>query len=309
MKKALLATAALLSGVGVAYAQESGVTITGNARFGLEYVEGRASETQLDWRYRLNFDASKESDAGVRFGARLRIQSDDGETSPGAGPAYVFAEASGFRIEVGNANTAFDSAALMYNSEVGYGSNTNSEGNPRGDFFSYTGKDDFALAGRAGVYASYAVGDLNARLSFITPDQTTAAAVTEEISVSFDYSTGPFTVSLAAAQDGGGVAGNDLFFFGAEYAINDRTNVGLLFNDNGSAAIGNTITLYGNMSFGATSVQAYLASAENQPLPTDEDLAIGLGAKYDLGGAEIGGSIESLFNGNSRVKLGVGFSF
>jgi hypothetical protein len=41
----------------------------------------------------------------------------------------------------------------------------------------------------------------------------------------------------------------------------------------------------------------------------EEDIAIGIGANYDLGGASLGGSIESGFDGGTFAKLGVGFSF
>lgn len=343
MKKALLATAALLSGVGVAYA-EDGVSFSGSARFGLEHTspEEGDSDTNVDVRLRFNINASKETDAGVKFGGRIRLQYDDGAgyvggstttttfgpDPDGAGPllppvtsvttttangggarlsaAYVYAEAGGFRVEVGNANAAYDSAGLMYNSEVGTGYYGSSNGNPLGSYYGFSsGPYSTDERNRMGLYIEYGVGDLTARLSWITPDQT-ADETDDEISVSFDYSTGPFSVSLAAAQDAGGIADNDLFFLGAQYALNDNTNVGLLFNDNGED-IGTSITLYGNIAFGATTVQGYLTSLDSDTV--EEDVAIGIGANYDLGGASLGGSIESGFDGGTFAKLGVGFSF
>ncbi len=333
MKKALLATAALLSGVGAAYA-ENGVSFSGNARFGLEFSSPDVgdSDTNVDVRLRFNINAEKETDAGVKFGGRIRLQYDDGAgylasvttttvggvttttTANGGGArlsaAYVYAEASGFRVEVGNANAAYDSAGLMYNSEVGTGYYGSSNGNPLGSYYDFSsGPYSAAERNRMGLYIEYGVGDLTARLSWITPDQT-ADDTDDEVSVSFDYSTGPFSVSLAAAQNGGGVADNDLFFLGAQYAINDNANVGILFNDNGSAGgvdVGSTITIYGNVAFGATTVQGYVTSIDSETVT--EDVAIGIGANYDLGGASLGGSIESDFAGGTFAKLGVGFSF
>jgi outer membrane protein OmpU len=310
MKKALLATAALLSGVGVAYA-EDGVSISGTGRMGLTHFSPDVgdSETRLDARLRFNINATKETDAGVTFGGRIRMQWDDGADSAGLSAAYVYAEASGFRVEVGNSNAAYDSAGLMYNSEVGTGYFGSSWGNPLGAYYGFS-TGPLPGVDYMGVYAQYSVGDLTARLSWITEDQN--GDVDEEISASFDYATGPFAFSLAFAQDGGGIADNDLLFLGAQYALNDRTNVGILFNDNGDDVLGtgedgNTITLYGNMAFGATTVQAYLSTIDNDVV--EEDLAIGIGANYDLGGAELGGSIESGFDGSTFAKIGVGFSF
>jgi outer membrane protein OmpU len=316
MKKALLATAALLSGVGAAYA-EDGYSISGSGRFGLEFSSPDVgdSETNLDTRLRFNINASKATDAGVTLGGRIRLQYDDGAGYEGGGgarlsAAYVFAEASGFRVEVGNANAAYDSAGLMYNSEVGTGYYGSSNGNPLGSYYGFsTGPYSAAEADRMGIYIEYGVGDLTARLSWITPDQT-ADDTDDEVSVSFDYSTGPFSVSLAAAQNGGGIADNDLFFLGAQYAVNDNANVGILFHGNGEVAgveVGDSIALYGNISFGATTVQAYLASIDSDTVT--EDLAVGIGANYDLGGASLGGSIEQGFDGGTFAKLGVGFSF
>jgi outer membrane protein OmpU len=330
MKKALLASAALLSGVGVAYA-EDGVSISGLGRFGLTNTAPDIgdSETRVDARLRFNINATKETDAGVTFGGRIRLQWDDGAQEAGLSAAYVYAEASGFRVEVGNSNAAYDSAGLMYNSEVGTGYFGSSWGNPLGSYYGFStgslGDDDYM-----GVYTQYSVGDLTARLSFISPDQglddnpPATNDREDEISVSFDYATGPFAVSLAFAQDGGGVLDNDLFFIGAQYTLNDRINLGILFNDNGNTVgfdnpataafdprnIGDntTITLYGNMAFGATTVQAYVSSLDSD-LAAPEDIAVGIGANYDLGGASLGGSIESGFDGSTFAKIGVGFSF
>lgn len=343
MKKALLASAALLSGVGVAYA-EDGVSFSGNGRFGLEFSDPNVgdSETRLDVRLRFNINATKETDAGVTFGGRIRLQYDDGtgylssvttttttdpvsgavttvttETANGGGArlsaAYVYAEASGFRVEVGNANSAYDSAGLMYNSEVGTGYYGSSFGNPLGNYYGFSsGPYGAAESDRMGIYTQYVFGDFVARLSWITPDQN-ADEVDDEISVSFDYTTGPFSVSLAAAQNGGGQADNDLFFLGAQYAINDTANVGILFNDNGETGggldVGTTVTLYGNVAFDAWTVQGYLTSIDSDDIEYEEDMAIGVGANYDLGGASIGGSIESGFDGGTFAKLGVSFSF
>lgn len=339
MKKVLFATTALVLTAGTAMADYK---ISGSGRVGLTYLENRSpsvttpastvfvlnpatgiispvttpasttakgNDTQVDMRLRFNIDASKETDAGVTFGGRIRMQYTQGDGVAGLSAAYVYAEASGFHVEVGNSNTAFDSVALMYNSEIGYIGN--SQGDPQGSYFSFSSGG--IAKNRVGIFAAYSVGDLNARLSYVTPDQTGVKKVDEEISVSFDYKVGQFTVALAAAQNGNGVKNNDLLFLGAEYALNDSTNVGITFNDNGKVGtstvdVGNTVTLYGNTKLASgIGLRGYISKIDSKLVK--DDVAAGIGADYDLGGATLAGGIEKRFSGQTYADVGVSFSF
>ncbi len=79
MKKVLFATTAMMLTGGMALAD---VTISGNGRFGLLYQETTVdtdTETTISYRLRFNIDASKETDSGVTFGGRIRMQYDNGE--------------------------------------------------------------------------------------------------------------------------------------------------------------------------------------------------------------------------------------
>lgn len=306
MKKILLTTALLSASAGMAAAE---VTFGGYGRFGLEYVEDRnddsapLEETQIAMRLRFNINAKVETDSGVTFGGRIRMQYTDGGNASSISPAYVYATYEGMRVEVGNANTAYDSAALMYNSEMGF-LDTSAAETP-GSYYgfastSYSGEND-----RMGIFFSYSVGDFNVRVSHIDPDQQTSGGLAEEpeISVSADYKFGAITVSGAYAQNGEGFEDNDLTFLGAEYAVNDMANVGLLyFGDD----LSDLFTLYGNYTFDAITVKAYIGSSED--IGT-EDLAYGIGADYDLGGARVSGSIQQNFFGNMSADLGVRFDF
>lgn len=314
MKKVLFATTALVLTAGMAMAD---VKISGSGRVGLTYNDGRddvftnRNTMQVETRLRFNIDASKETDAGVTFGGRIRLQSDEGSNNATLSAAYVYAEAGGFHVEVGNSNTAYDSVALMYNSEIGFVGN--SQGDPQGSYFGFNSTGNVAGANSIGIFAAYSVGDLNARLSYVTPDQTGATIVDEEIGVSFDYKFGQFTVALAANQNGGGLANNDQIFLGAEYALNDSTNVGLTYNDNGnSTAFGEatTITLYGNTKLASgITLKGYVSSIDSTTTAPTDDIAAGIGAEYDLGGASLAGGIEKRFNGTTYADLGVNFSF
>lgn len=314
MKKVLFATTALVLTAGMAMAD---VKLSGSGRVGLTYNDSRddlnplLNNTLIETRLRFNIDASKETDSGVTFGGRIRMQSDEGSANATLSGAYVYAEIAGFHVEVGNTNTAYDSVALMYNSEIGFVGN--SQGDPLGSYNGFASTGSVGGAAGMGIFVSYSVGDLNARLSYVTTDQTGATAVEEEIGASFDYKFGQFTVALAIAQNGGNIADNDLLFLGAEYALNDSTNVGLLFNDNGnSTGFGTdvkTITIYGNTKLASgIGLNGYIASIDSDVV-TPEDMAIGIGASYDLGGATLAGGIEQRFNGATYADLGVNFSF
>lgn len=307
MQKMLITTALLAASAGMAAAD---VTFGGYGRFGVDYVEtdgGGGQDTTISMRLRFNIDAKTETDAGVTFGGRIRLQYTDGDDSSFVGPAYVYAEAGALRLEVGNANSAYDSAALMYNSEIGF--LERGAGDPGGSFYafessSYGGNDD-----RMGVFFAYSAGDFGVRISTITADQTGGGAE-PEFSISGEYTFGSFTVSAAAARDGNGILDNDLYFVGGEYAINDSTNVGLLYFDNGELGgidQGERVTLYGNTRFGATTVKAFVANDNADG--NEEETAYGVGADYDLGGALLSGSVATNYDGNVEADLGVRFDF
>lgn len=95
-----------------------------------------AEETRLEERFRLNIDASTETDGGVRFAVRIRAQSDD-TTDGRAGDLQWNAprfqvSAGGFRVRVGNISGVTDAAEVV-------------------DFFGY----EPGLTGKTGHYATF----------------------------------------------------------------------------------------------------------------------------------------------------------
>jgi outer membrane protein OmpU len=323
MKKILLSTT-LLAASAVAAAAE--VTISGSGRFGLVYEENRteadpadptlsipANETLVSGRLRFNVDASTETDSGATFGGRIRFQ-DVIEDSNGAArfsPAYLYVSYEGLRVEVGNANTAFDSAALYYDSEIGYISS--SFGNKSFDFYSFSsgpyGADEVR---RVGVYAAYSVGDFTGQISYIDGDQVSdLAGPEEEFSIALAYETDQFTVSAAAVQDGAGILDNDQYFLGGAYNVSEAIRVGLLYTstDDGLLAhqVGDTVTLFGSYTTGPTKIEAYIANNDDEA--NISDTVYGIGADYDLGGATLSGSIQRGYDEDIYADLGVNFSF
>lgn len=311
MKKILLSTTLLIATAGVAAAE---VTLSGSGRFGLVYSDTtavNAAKTQISARLRFNVDAKFEADNGVTYGGRIRFQHSTGSTGAAFSPALLYVETNGFRVEVGNANSAYDSVALMYNPELGYLGR--SFGDPLGSYYGFnSGPYSAAEANRVGIYVAYSISGLNLKASYIQPNQavkTLPVGQDDETSIAADYTFGQITLAAAYAQSGNGIANNDLTFVGAAYAFSDVGNVGLNYNDNGTVGgvdVGKSITLYGNYKFGATTVGAYVTDLD----VTGADTAFGIGASYDLGGATLAGSYQTGFGPVSDTfDLGVNFSF
>lgn len=312
MKKILLSTALMVATAGVAAAE---VTLSGSGRFGIVNNDSAAvgvSDTIISYRLRFNVDAKLEADNGVTYGGRIRFQNTEGDTTSPFSPAMLYVESNGLRVEVGNTNTAYDSVALMYNPELGY--RGTSFGDPLGSYYSFnSGPYSATNANRVGIYAAYSISGLNLKASYVQADQTTdeglVAGDENESSIAVDYTFGQITVAAAVAQNANGILDNDLTFVGAAYAFSDLGTVGINYNDNGitalGAEVGDSLTLYGNYKFGATTVGAYVTDLD----VAGADTAYGLGASYDLGGATLAGSIQSGFAGETITDLGVSMSF
>ena len=304
MKKILIATTALFATAGVASAD---MTLSGYGRFGLDYNSGAAvgtSKTQVNMRMRVNIDGKTETDSGVTFGGRIRLQYTDGATAASLNAAQLYASYNGLRVEVGNANSAIDSVALMYNSEVGY--LDRGYGDPIGNFTAYT-TGPYAGANRMGVMASYAIGSGKIRASVINPDQTSTASKSE-VSVSADYNFGQFTVAAAYADNANTVVGDTSLFLGGEYAVTPDANVGLLhFREKIGGVKTERTTIYGNYKMDAMTFKGYVAHDNDAGNLTNT--AFGLGMDYDLGGARLSGDIHRNYAKDTVAGLGVRFDF
>ena len=303
MKKLLLATSFIAASTGFAAAE---VAVSGYGRFGLVYNENTAAgfnDTIISSRLRINIDGKTTTDGGVELGARLRMQYNDGDEMTAGNAAKFYGSYNGLRVEVGNVDTAFDSAALIYDSEMGF--EDSSFGDPQGAFYDYDSNSYGAGNGnRTGLAVSYSAGAFSGMISYVTPDQVTSGS-TEETAINLAYASGPFAVSAAAYSDGAGIAGNDGMFLGAAYTLNEVTTIGLNYMDE-DAAGGRQITLYGNHTMGATTLRAYVSDLD----VTGLDTAYGIGADYDLGGgARVSGAIESDFVGDMSANLGLRFNF
>lgn len=346
MKRVLLATTMLVAGGSMAYAD---ITLSGYGRFGLDYhnngVVG-ASKTQVASRLRLNIDATTETDTGVTFGIRTRIQHNQGDDGDvGAAPAKFFVEYEGLRVEVGNVDTPYDSVALTYDGEMGF--MDRAYGDSYSAFYTFNSRENPGATGDGtgvvgsgndyvGVAATYSIADVNLYAAFVNPEQTVkdhTPNVDDEISIAADWTDGQFAVAASYVSDAAGVDGDDLFFLGGAYTFDEAT-VGLNFynHSNTGAATGDSVlqglksrqfTLYGNYNFGDVTGRAYISHLKLRNKTGGEHnpgTAYGIGADYALGaGSRLSGSIERGFKGTkidggvakreTRADIGVRFDF
>ncbi|WP_390911441.1 porin [Pseudosulfitobacter sp. SM2401] len=319
MKKVLFATTALVATAGVAAAD---VTFGGYGRFGILYNDANVgNETNVTSRFRLQIDATAESDAGVTFGARARIQqnntdnsttigisdgadgiagtADDIVTATPAGPAGTgingvrfFARTGGFEVGVGNIFGALEFMPGMYPIDLGltglgyeytaYAFN--------GDAYSSGGN---GAAGSNGVEVMYSAGDLSVHVS--------ASDTSNRIAAHAAYTFSGWTVAVGVQDSDDAGDTEAAFSVGGSIGIADVT---LAYADNGTD--GDHVVLAGRFDVGAaTNVEVYVADADKFA-----DTSYGVDFNHSLGGGtSIRGGVASLGGGSTRADLGVRFNF
>ena len=305
MKNVLFATTALVATAGMAAAE---INFSGFARFGVTYVEDRLngaledSELNLEHRLRINIDASTQTDSGVEFGGRFRIEANESGEDQAQGVingARLHAEVGGFRLEVGNASHALDNLANFYGFEPGLvgavGQYNGFQGPVSG--FSSTG------TGNNVVSAIYSVGDFRGQIAF-DGDSDGAGSDVETTSVSVAYTFSGWTVALGyeTADDGngndvdgtvltvGGTIGSvDLAFFLGDDDVGDAS-----YGFSGSFGVG-----------AATDILFAVSDGDNV-----SDASFGVGFNHGLGGdVNLRGMIGQNSSGNTVADLGVAFNF
>lgn len=201
MKKILFATTALVATASVASADIANIKISGYGRFGLGYVEDRSEndgddldETVIVSRLRINIDAKAETDSGVEFAARFRLQADEdastGEADSGSiSGARFSASYGGLRVDVGNTSGVIDNSANYFGEEPGL---ENFAG--QYDAVDYSILEfDSTGAGSNAVYARYEIGDFGVAASY---DSAPSGGDGDRFDIGVDYTFGNWTAEL-----------------------------------------------------------------------------------------------------------------
>ncbi len=318
MKKVLFATTALVATAGVAAAD---VTFGGYGRFGILYLEnsgldgvfGTADDTDstdLTHRFRLQIDATAESDAGVTVGARVRIQQNNtanGGNNSGTGINGVryFARSGGLEMGVGNIYGALEFMPGMYPIDLGLTGLGY-------DYTAYNFRGDAYSSGGAGpnngIEVLYSAGDLSVHVSYsdstgiFTNDAgVIVAGDRDRLAAHIAYTWSGWTFALAA-QDSEDAS--DTEFAATVGGSFGPADVTLAYADNGTG--GDFWVLAGRVDVGAaTDIEAYVADHEFAP-----DTGYGIDVNHDLGGGvSLRGGVAKLTSGATRADAGVRFNF
>ncbi|MEM6938894.1 MAG: porin [Pseudomonadota bacterium] len=296
MKKVLFATTALVATAGVAAAD---VTFGGYGRFGVIYSDpdGGDSDTNITSRLRLQIDMTAESDAGVTFGGRFRLEGEERDARNGDRPQFngarLFARSGGLEVAVGNIFGAIEFMPGQYTIDLGLtglGYDYTVYGTGGADAFSSGGLGN---AGDNGVEVLYSAGDFSAHFSYSETNDRFAGHVA--------YTFGDFTAALGAqSSDDDGDTELSVALEGALGAF----DFGVAYADNGTN--GDHYSIMGRVDVGAsTNVEFYVADAD-----TFDDTSYGVDFNHNMGGGtSLRGGIASLGSGETRADLGVRFNF
>jgi len=343
MKKILFATTALVATAGMAAAD---VKISGYGRFGLDYNNSNStdtadayyngrSQTNITSRLRLQFDMSTETDSGVGFNARMRMQSENRDGTPGTGAwngARFGVTYGGLTVNVGNIIGAVENMPGLYTTGISAGTGIDGMG-----FYSLVVQgaswDAYTSArvGANGVEALYTFGGFTGHVSYSTNNDVAPGApgVAGEdrtalmLTYNFgDYyvagayqwaSNGPVADTGEELNDGVGLVafGGDFGQFGGKLAY-------------GTTEAADTVTLEGYANIGAAStIMAWVSNLDSQNLTqggtsifTDKNGAAadgtswGLNYQYDLGGGAtlVAGYVDS-YDDIQQFQAGVYFKF
>lgn len=289
MKKVLFATTALIATAGMAAAD---IKLSGYGRFGALYND-ITDDTDFVSRLRIQIDVSAETQTGIKFGARQRIQTEENGMGAGNGVRF-YMTTGGLTVAGGNILGAIEAMPGLYMNTKSSG--TGLEGNGFRSLVTntvgagYWTWDAYSSGGTGvvnGVEVIYSANGMTAHLS--SSDSSDALALS--------YKFGDYTVAVAA-QDSTALGDKTVVTFGGKLGAADFT---LAYADNDGV---DKWALKGGANVGAaTYVYGFVSS---------EDLgeAYGLGVSHDLGGASIEAGItqDEIFD-MTLVSAGFFFAF
>ncbi|SLN45068.1 porin [Ruegeria meonggei] len=336
MKKLLFASTALIATASVAAAE---VKFSGYGRFGIGYQEDRTNVTQttttasgatnqfsadsdntiLVSRFRLNIDANVETDGGVEFQGRVRLQADEDsdtgeQNEAGLNGARFSVIYGGLRVDAGNVSGSFDNLDDYFGTEPGLEEFLGQYSGINYSFLEYSSTGSGANA----VFFRYTVGDFAFSASYDQDTRFLGGGLTDDRDrwdVSATYAFNNINVSLAYGEtdEGAGVDKESLTVLTIGAELGDFYGTVLVADDDvvNSNEDG---TAYGfSVAYdlgAATTLQLVYGdgSADN------DTRNIGVGAIYDLGGgATLRGAVGEIKDGDDdgkiRADFGAQFNF
>ncbi|MDX1819311.1 MAG: porin [Paracoccaceae bacterium] len=349
----LIATTALVATAGVAAAD---VKLSGYARFGAVYDDGitaraysgatnafttntNTDDVNTASRFRMNLDATTETDGGLTLGARVRMQGEENGNS-GFNSARFTAAAGGLTVAIGNIQGVIEAAPNLYlpTKSAGVGLEGNYFAHLAPSFgteaaaglfgaSTWTAYSSTGNSGRDGVEVIYSMNGIGLHVhstdaawgigaNYKFADYTVAAAYE-------DFETGE---NILFASLGGKFGAFDAALSYAKGELRSTRTRGsgtAATPSTGALAVANTVgaagrtweaekfSLRGGYTVNdAVYVYGYYATESNNVAGVSVDDTYGLGASYALGG---GASVEAGWEqnalGDNRVSAGIFFSF
>ena len=294
MQRLLFATTALIATAGMAAAD---VKIGGYGRFGMNYTENAADEVTVASRLRIQFDVSAETQSGIKFGARQRIQTEEGGMGAGNGVRF-YMTTGGLTVGAGNIIGTIEGAPGLYLNSASAG--VGLEGN---GYLSLATNTVAKGSWGWNAYSSGGAGAANGvEIQYSANGLTVYAATSDnEDGVRVSYKFGDYTLAVAATDNI--VNTNDKTFvsFGGKLGAADFT---LAYADNDGI---DKISLKGGTNVGAaTYVYGFVADEDS----TVGGTSYGLGVSHDLGGASIeAGVTTNDWNNTTQASAGFFFAF
>ncbi|MBT8153494.1 porin [Epibacterium ulvae] len=306
MKKILFASTALIATAGVAAAE---VSFGGYGRFGLQYNEGATGtekETRLEQRFRLNITASAETDAGVVFGGRIRLQTGEenegGAGGDGPGAAEFNVTYGGFRLDVGGTADLLDSGDVVKFYGYGVGLTAIVE-----QANAFEGFDASGFAGSSDTTAQkvkvvYSVGDFTVGASYTEDNE--AASVDSYYQIGFGYDFGAVAAgALYGERDN--AASESYWILGLSGDLGP-----VQYNLTVGESDGQDEVAYGLSAAYAVSSATTLTAVVADSGDDAADTVFGLGFNHGLGGGvSLRGGVGQNTGGDTEADLGVRFDF
>lgn len=303
MKNIILATTALIGTAGLAAAE---VSISGYGRFGTVY-SNNADTWNTASRLRLQFDVSAETDSGIVFGARQRLQTEENATGNGGNGARFYMTTNGFTLAMGNITGVIEGAPGLYmptksagvglegNGFYSLAANTSSNGGR----FGWTAYSSGGAGAQEGVEILYSMNGFGAHV------HSTDTGAVQSTGIGLNYTFSGYTAAVAYEDFDNG---NEILFASIGGDIGP-VNATLSYADTEFGGVAaDKVVLKGAYDFG-TGLTAYgfVGSEDN-----NANESFGLGASYDLGGGvSIEGGVTKTDEvlDDTIVSLGAFFSF
>ena len=261
MKKILLTTTALTMLAGAAAAD---ISLSGSGRIGIVSTGGATNVTH---RFRINANASGETDGGLTFGAYVRLNMNGGAVGAIGAPRLYIGNGMA-TLTVGNAGGAISQAGNIWGCGIGF-TGSCADMAAGGNAFNWVTHSSGA-AGASVVRLDFALGSAN--ISISGGSASGGAANDTEIAANFNMGTASVGVGY---DSGAGAAGGTLL--NVSFGAGSATIGGHIAMSNGTTGYMGTIktamgagSLYagfGNqLNGGATATQAAYFVSYKQPL-------------------------------------------